>query len=152
MRMRVPKEAEEQIALVQWWRISGLGTHDDLVKNTNEGKRTGFQGAYLKRMGMIPGTSDLFLSLPRGPFSGLWIEIKRNLCYPPSERNKPTWRAQEAFLERKRETGYAAEFVFGFEHGRKLITWYMDLPCPDRLTHGAPRFLGGDFYTMGAAQ
>ncbi len=76
---------------------------------------------------MLPGASDLFIACPRGGKFGLWVEMKENRTYHPSERRKTTWMAQEAFQERMRSQGYSADFAFGFEHGRIIVCRYMGI-------------------------
>jgi hypothetical protein len=79
-------------------------------------------------MGMVKGASDLLLAIPSGSYHGLWIEMKRDKVYPPSARLTDTWVAQEEFINYQRTQGYAAHFVFGWLHGKKLIEQYLNLP------------------------
>ena len=101
---------------------------EDLIKQNNEGERTKGQNIHLTLMGMKKGASDLFLALPAGVYHGLWIEMKRDKVYPPSARLTDTWIAQERFIQNRRARGYAAHFVFGWLHGKKLIEQYLNLP------------------------
>ena len=73
----------------------------------------------LKKIGFQQGVSDLFLSLPRGDFHGLWLEVKN---FP----NKPTI-VQKEFLERMRKVGYAAHVIDDIEKGIKIIKSYLSL-------------------------
>ena len=125
LRNLLASEAQEQRALVKWINTQPL-IKEHLVKLNNEGKRTCSQGYQLKLLGMCPGASDLFLAFPRRPHCGLWLEIKQNRNYTPSERAKPTWVNQEKFLERMINVGYQGHFVFGWEHGKKLIERYFE--------------------------
>lgn len=120
----VPSERQEQLALVKW-----LGYHPILknyfCKNDNEGKRTPQQGANLKRLGLRPGVSDIFIYYPSNGFHGLWIEMKRNKKYTKSEMNTPTWIAQERFLESVKSVGYEAKICYGWEDGVRVIERYL---------------------------
>lgn len=121
---QVPKEHVEQTALVAWLRV-----HPKLkkffLKNDNEGKRTPAQGFQAKRMGLRPGTSDLFIAWPTSTYPGLWLEVKRNKEYTPSERRTNTWRAQEEFIDEMKSVGYAGYFCYGWEDGKRIIESYL---------------------------
>lgn len=103
-----------------------------LIKLTNEGIRTVLQGHNLKLMGMLPGASDLFLAYPTQQYHGLWLEIKQNRKYTPSEMTRPTWLNQEKFLSRMISVGFQGHFCYGYEHGIALIESYLmmtTIPC-----------------------
>lgn len=99
-----------------------------LVKMNNEGARTEAQGWNLKMMGMEPGASDLFLAYPVGRFHGLWLEVKRNRKYTPSEMATESWRRQKAFLERMILVGFDGHFCYGWEDGMRIIKNYLLSP------------------------
>ena len=124
MTSLIPKEYVEQVALVSW-----LSMHPKLkkffLKNDNEGKRTPAQGHHAKRMGLRPGASDLFISWPTKSHPGLWLEVKRNKKYTPSEMRTDTWIAQEEFLDNMRSVGYAGFFCYGWEDGKRIIENYL---------------------------
>ena len=124
IRRLIPTENQEQRALVQWIRIHSI-LRDFIVKLNNEGKRNQFQGYNLKRMGMMPGASDLFLAYPTARHHGLWLEVKQNRKYKPSEKTKSSFVAQKLFLERMISVGFAGEFCYGFDHGRRVIESYL---------------------------
>lgn len=123
--MQAPSERTEQLALVQW-----LGYHPKLkhyfCKNDNEGKRTPAQGRNAKLQGLRPGVSDLFIYYPTRLHCGLWLEMKRNKRYTPSERSTPTWLAQERFQETVKSVGYAAHFSYGWADGVRIIESYLE--------------------------
>lgn len=96
-----------------------------LVKLNNEGKRTEAQGWNLKLMGMEPGASDLFLAYPTSRHHGLWLEVKQARKYTPSEMAKPTWIAQEKFIERMISVGFAGAFCYGWQNGKRIIESYL---------------------------
>lgn len=125
-RVSIPTENQEQRWLVKW-----LSLHPQLseffCKNNNEGKRTEAQTWNLKLMGLRPGVSDLFIPYPSksGKYAGLWLEVKRNMHYPPSARKADSWRLQEIWIERMKTVGYHGDFCYGFEHGIKIIEEYL---------------------------
>lgn len=120
----IASENQEQRALVHWIRTQPR-LIDHIMKFNNEGKRTAGQTWNLKQMGMMVGASDLFLAIPTASFSGLFLEIKQNRPYTRSERLRPTWKAQQAFIERMKAVGYDGHFVFGWEHGKRIIENYL---------------------------
>lgn len=117
-------EDREQIALVTWCRYQPA-LKNKVIKINNEGIRKPWYVEKLKAMGMLRGTSDLFIARPTGGFHGLWIEIKRARHYTPSEMRSDTWLAQEAFLQEMRDAGYAGHFAYGCQHGIELIKSYL---------------------------
>ncbi len=117
-------ESQEQRALVKWIKTQRI-FDDLLIKLNNEGKRTDAQGWNLKLLGMSPGASDLFLAYPTRKFHGLWLEVKQNRQYTPSEMAKPSWQAQIKFLERMNSVGFAGHFCYGWEHGKRIIENYL---------------------------
>ena len=120
----IPTENQEQRQLVRW-----LFDHPILnkffCKNNNEGKRTPIQGRHLKLMGMRPGVSDLFIYYPTSQYYGLWLEVKRNMHYPPSAMRTDTWLAQIEFIKNVKSVGFAGEFCYGFQDGKRIIESYL---------------------------
>lgn len=124
LRVPIPSEYQEQVALVQWMSYHPI-VRDYFCKNTNEGKRTPLQGRQLKQLGLRPGVSDLFIYYPTKTFHGLWLEVKRNKRYSPSERRTDTWKAQQLFLETVKNVGFAGETCYGFEDGKRIVETYL---------------------------
>jgi len=119
-------ESQEQRALVKWIRLQPWYCEGDLIKINNEGKRSEGQKWNLIHMGMCIGAADLFLAYPSGSFSGLWMEVKRvRGCYPRGIIRSPHLEAQERFLLGRKKQGFAGTFVFGWEHGRKVVEKYL---------------------------
>lgn len=118
-------ERYEQKDFVRWCATVPI-LEDSIVGSGNAGKRNVIQATEAKRMGLCPGAADLFIALPVGASHGLWMEFKQARHYPPHERAKAHMRRQEAFLERMKQRGYAAEFAFGFEDGVRIATLYLE--------------------------
>ena len=109
-------ERDEQIKLFQWFRLHpALKRH--AVYIPNDGKRSPQLGAVYKKMGLRPGTSDIFIAVPRGQYHGLWIELKFG-------KNKPT-PAQLQFLEDMRENNYKCEVIWGADAAIQFIEDYL---------------------------
>lgn len=94
-------------------------------KNNNEGVRTAGQGWNLKLMGLRSGVSDLFIYYPTATYHGLWLEVKRNKRYTPSERLTDTWIAQEDFIKSVKSVGYEAKICYGVDDGIEIIESYL---------------------------
>ena len=125
-RIAIPTENQGQRALVKWLSLHPI-LKDFFYKNNNEGKRTEAQTWNLKLMGLRPGVSDLFIPYPSqsGKFAGLWLEVKRNMSYPPSARKADSWVLQEVWIERMKKVGYHGDFCYGWQHGVKIIEEYL---------------------------
>jgi hypothetical protein len=98
---------------------------DYYLKNNNEGKRTEAQGWNLKLMGLRSGVSDLFIAYPTNRYHGLWLEVKRNIIYSPSQKKTDTWIAQQEWIDRMNDVGYFAAFCFGWEDGKRIVEEYL---------------------------
>lgn len=76
-------EAALQYAVIEHLRLAGV---PGLVyfHVPNEGKRSQAEGAHLKRMGMLPGVSDLVVMVPNREV--LFLELKKRGEYPTAEQ------------------------------------------------------------------
>lgn len=110
-------ERDEQIKLFEWLHCHPL-LKDLAFSIPNEGKRSLILGRLYKRMGLRSGTPDIFIPYPTKSHHGLFIELKYG-------RNKAT-PAQESFIKRLREQGYAAEIIWGADNAIQFITNYLD--------------------------
>lgn len=114
-------ESKSQQALMQWWRIAhrGLGIpyEELLMAFPLQGARSPQNGARMKAEGMRKGTPDLLLAVPRGGYSGMWIELK-TLDGRVSEE-------QKAMLARLIGSGYHAVIARGWDQARQEIESYL---------------------------
>lgn len=124
MRQAIPQPSEEQEqAAVIAWRDLMLGRFPELrrlIHVPNGGLRSKSEAVRLKRIGVTPGVSDLFLASPRGQYAGLWIEMKRQ----HGGRLSPE---QSAWLEDMREVGYKAERADGADEAIAILEEYLQL-------------------------
>lgn len=120
-------EDRHQINVIKWkqqpsimakWPELGL-----LFHIPNERHCTPQQGKQLQRMGVRRGVPDLFLPVPRGPYHGLWIEMK-------TESGRTTGD-QDWWGERLLGQGYMWEVCHGWESAVRVLAWYMSLPTGD---------------------
>lgn len=96
-------ERIEHLKVCEWLRQC----HPEILfyHFANERKCSPQQGALLKRMGVIPGVSDLFFPKGNLGHKGLWIELK-TLTGKPS-------KAQQEFIINMRKENYMAEICYG---------------------------------------
>ncbi|HEV2917589.1 MAG TPA: VRR-NUC domain-containing protein [Candidatus Babeliales bacterium] len=106
-------EYQAQCALVDWARLKGL----PLIAIPNGGKRTRWEGARQKKLGLLPGVSDLFLAIPSRGFGGFWIEMK-------TEDKEPTIE-QMFWIELMRHYGYKAEWYNDWTKDKQDIEEYL---------------------------
>ena len=111
-------ERDEQIKLFQWIKLNPK-IKPFALYIPNDGKRSPQLGAIYKRMGLRPGTSDIFIAMPNKTKThhGLWIELKWG-------KNKAT-PAQLEFINDMRSQGYYAEVVWGADDAIQLIKDYL---------------------------
>lgn len=110
-------ERDEQIKLFQW-----LHQHPELkdlaFSIPNEGKRSLILGRLYKRMGLRSGTPDIFIPYPTKTYPGCFIELKYG-------KNKAT-PAQERFIARLKEKGYAADVIWGADAAIDYVIKYLN--------------------------
>lgn len=117
---QIPTEAQEQTALFQWaammqGRIPELAL---LHSVPNGGSRHPIEAVHLKQQGVKPGIPDIFLPCARGPFHGLYIEMKRRKGGRVSVE-------QQKMILALRAQGYKAEVCRGWEEARDTICEYL---------------------------
>lgn len=113
-------EEEEQILLFQWAGYM-MGTYPELkwmFHIGNGGYRSAAEAGRFKAMGVKPGVSDVFLSVPRGGYHGLYIEMKRADGGQLSDD-------QREWLEDMSLCGYRAVMCHGWEAARDVLIDYL---------------------------
>lgn len=119
--MRHP-ESQAQRALVAWWQMAfrGLQVPSEflLFAVPNAAKVSNPITARIRKAeGLRAGIPDLCLALPRGPYHGLFIELK-------VEKNTPTDH-QRSVLRELELQGYAVAIPIGFEAAKRVIEDYL---------------------------
>jgi len=116
----------EQCAVVSWFKLQYPAYAGCLVAIPNGAhlagtpKQRAQKMAKMKREGLKTGASDLFIALPRGGFSGLWIEMKatgKTACSVSSD--------QRDHLDLMAEVGYSSHWCAGRDSAIETIKQYM---------------------------
>lgn len=115
-------EDREQEIVIQWKELmmNRVPQLKYLFHIGNGGSRHPAEAVKLRRMGVVPGVSDLFLPVARNGYHGLWIEMKRQ---HGGKLSKP----QKEWLEGMREEGYKAERANGAEEAIAILEEYLQL-------------------------
>lgn len=123
LRLRMPTVSEhaEQVALMRWAtlmerRFPELALLHAVPNGGARDVRTGFR---LKREGVKRGVPDICLPVARGPWHGLYLELKRRDGGTLSE-------AQEWWLTHLQEQRYYAVVARGWEHAASLLVDYLE--------------------------
>lgn len=136
-------EDVEQAAFVDWAQYVKIDLDDggapvklwELVIAIPNGSYLGgtpgqraFQIARLKRCGFKIGVSDLLITLPRGSWHGLWVEMKkrRGDFRGPAEAQAAVSREQRAFGALQQRLGYRHVVAYGFEQARQIASAYIE--------------------------
>lgn len=112
-------EHNEQVALFNWFQICHTDIAHLLMAIPNGGWRNKITGYRLKQEGVRPGVPDLFLAVPKSPYAGLWIEMKRKF-------GGRVTTYQQNMIHALRRAGYAAEVCQGWEAARDAIENYLN--------------------------
>ena len=115
----IPTEDEEQQFICSWAALmeSRYPELKLLYHIPNEGRRSGREGARLKRMGLRRGAADLCLPVARGKWHGLYIELKALDGRATDE--------QKQFISDVSAQGYLGRICFGADEAIKLIERYI---------------------------
>ena len=106
-------EADEQITVVEYCELLGIPVYHI----PNEGKRSVYAGANLKRQGLRRGVPDLCIPVARGKYHSLYIEMK-------TKDGKAT-QAQADWIHLLRGQGMCAFVCYGADDAMTLIDEYM---------------------------
>ena len=118
MKMTLPESAIQQ-QCVKWFRVVHSAYAGLLFSIPNEGRRTRANASRMKAQGIVAGAADLVLSVARGGFHALYIEMK-------SERGRQT-ENQKRFQNDVEKQGYKYVICRGFNEFTSEITKYLDL-------------------------
>jgi hypothetical protein len=121
LKPQYPTEHQEQVGLMRWvaLRKSMLPELRNLIAIPNGSKRDVGTGVKLVREGLSAGFPDLFLFVPRPPFHGLAIELKRRV-------NGVVTPKQKEWHERLRSAGYRCEVAYGASEAIRVIEEYLN--------------------------
>jgi hypothetical protein len=113
-------ESQEQIALFQWaatmeYKYPELRL---LYSIPNGGKRPITTAKRMKAEGQKPGVPDMFLSVPRGYFHGLYIEMKST--------DSRLSNSQDWWVDKLSQQGYKVQVCFGWEEAKSVIEKYLE--------------------------
>lgn len=117
-------EAHHQAAVMRWARMQETA-HPCLRylhHVPNGGARSKATAWRLKQEGVKAGVPDLHLPIPRGPFAGLWIEMKND---KPRGRVEPE---QREWLEALARARHQVHVAYGWEQAVAFLKDYLALP------------------------
>lgn len=117
----VPSESYEQETLFKWMELQ-MKKRPELqlcFHIANGGSRGKAEAARFKAEGVKAGVPDLFLPVARGPYHGLFIEMKRQKGGKVSD-------AQKAWISALTVQGYLAVVCYGWKDAAELIEDYLD--------------------------
>ncbi len=117
-----PTEDAEQMALMRWAALA-TPVHPELrllFHIPNGGSRGKAEAGRFRAMGVKPGVPDLFLPAARGPYHGLFVEMKRMRGGRVSPEQRE-W-IQELIMQ-----GYAVMICHGWEDAAQVIGQYLRL-------------------------
>ena len=110
------EEAIEHLKVVHWIRSE---TTLPFFHFANERRCSPQQGAFLKKMGVRAGVSDLFFPRSNSYYKGLWIELK-------TEKGRASV-AQLNFMKEMRLENYACEVSYGADDAIFHIKSFYDM-------------------------
>lgn len=132
----VPREFDDQCAVVAWWQASCASYGLDsrlLVASVNGSMLAGdarlrsIQAMRLKKSGMVAGEPDLSLRVARAVYHGLYLELKRVGWKPPKSGGEAFqhWQRQLEVHELLRRQGYRVLTCHGAESAIAAINDYL---------------------------
>ena len=116
----VDREAPEQRMAFQYMQIKHPLAFEHAFHVPNGGHRRKSVAAKLKAEGVKAGVPDICITLSRGGYHALWIEMKAKR---PHSSSVSVY--QKAWLLRLEKAGYKATVCRGFPEFRAVIDEYM---------------------------
>lgn len=120
-----PNEHQIQVGVIDWWGYAckGYGLPECLLfAIPNGGDRHPAVAGKLKAEGVRPGIPDLFLSVPRGTFHGLYVEMKTRVGKLTAKQE----HARAALLQQ----GYQVVTCLSTEDALGMIREYLEERAP----------------------
>lgn len=111
------QEAQLQTACVRWFRLQFSRYSQLLFHIPNGGSRNIIEAKRFKEMGVVAGIPDLFLSVAKKGFHGLYIEMK-------SDRGRLNDNQKEIHIL-LRNQGFAVEVCNNFDDFVRIIFEYL---------------------------
>ena len=105
---------------MQWVDMFFNGNEEFVFAIPNGGLRNVVVAKKMKAEGVKPGVPDLFFTLARGGYHGLFIEMKRI-------KGGSTSKDQKDKIERLRNCGYKVDICKGFDEAKKSILEYVQM-------------------------
>jgi len=122
-------EFSHQVALFAWCAIN-VGKHPELkyyhaIKNE---ERSGniIAGARAKQSGIKAGVSDTFLPVKRGPYSGLYLEMKKPSRKPKKNGKGGVSDEQAEFGNFVQSQGFGFCVCYSWEEARDVLIRYLN--------------------------
>lgn len=115
-------EDKEIILIHEWFSWSYPDYSEHFCHVANESVRSVYEWKKLLKMGFKKGFSDIFISVPKNGYAGLFLEHK-------AKRKNGKWGKltdeQKNFIESKAKIGYYACASFGVDDAICKIREYM---------------------------
>lgn len=111
-------ESGHQKALFQWAALSGRVELQLMFAIPNGGKRDMITAARMKAEGVKKGVPDIMLPVARGPYHGLFIEMKVG-----KGRLSPE---QESWIERLVAEDYCVHVCYSWTEAKTALENYLD--------------------------
>ena len=115
-----PTEDQEQAALFEWVNLQSNESIKLLYSIPNGGYRPPRTAALLKRTGVKPGIPDMCLPVPRSPYHGLYIELKR-------AKGGQVSVFQKVWINALRAQGYRVDVCHGWTEAKESIEKYLEV-------------------------
>lgn len=115
------EEARIQAQVIAWWAAKHREYElplELLFHVPNGGWRDLIGAAILKRQGQRNGVCDLMLSVARGPYHGLFVEMKQPTGVVSG--------AQQDFIAAVNRQGYCARVCWSYDQAVALIAGYLE--------------------------
>jgi hypothetical protein len=110
-------EHQEQVMLINWFRMQYKQYKYHLWAIPNGGSRHIVTAVNLKAEGVLAGVSDLFLMIPKGKYHGMFIEMKA--------KTGSVSEKQKEFMAAASSMNYIAVVCYGFDEAKTAITNYL---------------------------
>jgi hypothetical protein len=117
-------EDSEQALFFQILALKYPGVEKLTFAIPNGGKRNIIEAFRLKKCGVKSGVPDIFVSIKRKDFGGLYIEMKKPIT--KGESKPSVSPAQKVWISNLNEQGYLAVVAYGCDEAIKTVEDYIN--------------------------
>ena len=121
-------ENQEEILVINWWNehCKDYNLPEIALAHVRNEEPSAQKRAFNAKMGVRSGFPDLIFTVPRGPYYGLFIELKRASVYSKKNPLAGLSENQINFKDFLNSQGYLSLVCYGHQHAISTLKIYLN--------------------------